>query len=124
MVIFHRSSGKSIRNIPKLVNLSHSTVLYVIKHCKENQIENKVRKGQPRKLTKHNERFIFRKFVENPHLSTVKVSAEFNEKFSTSISPYTVRRVLVRKHDIKTKSNLKTVRMEEWMKMIQKLQKT
>ncbi|GBM23713.1 hypothetical protein AVEN_257627-1 [Araneus ventricosus] len=89
------SSGKSVRNIAKLVNVSHSTVQYVIKRFKEeNQIENKVKKGRPAKLTKRDQRFIIRKFVKNPCLSALKVPAEFNEKFSTSISPETVRRVL------------------------------
>ncbi|GBM33312.1 hypothetical protein AVEN_101640-1 [Araneus ventricosus] len=95
LIIFHHSSGKSVRNIAKLVNLSHYTVQYVIKRFKEeNRIEKKVRKGRPAKLTKCDLRFIIRKFVKNPRLSALKVSAEFNEKFSTSISPETVRRVL------------------------------
>ncbi|GBN88296.1 hypothetical protein AVEN_29979-1 [Araneus ventricosus] len=94
-IIFHHSSGKSVRKIVKLVNLSHSTVQYVIKRFKEeNRIENKVRKGRPTKLTERDQRFIIRKFVKIPRLSALKVSAEFNEKFSTSISPETVRRVL------------------------------
>ncbi|KFM63968.1 hypothetical protein X975_22520, partial [Stegodyphus mimosarum] len=72
-----------------------SRVMYVIKRFKEeNRIENKVRKGRSRKLTKRGERFNIRKFVKSPRLSAVKVSAEFNANFSTSISPETVRRVL------------------------------
>ncbi|GBN21028.1 Transposable element Tc1 transposase [Araneus ventricosus] len=95
LIIFHHSSGKSVRNIAKLVNLSNSTVQYVLKRFKEeNWIGNKVRKGRPAKLTKRDQRFIIRKFVKNPRLSALKVSAEFNEKFSTSILPETVRRVL------------------------------
>ena len=35
LTIFHHSSGKSIRHIAKLVNLSHSTLQYVIKYFKE-----------------------------------------------------------------------------------------
>ena len=34
LMFFHHSSGKSIRNIAKLANLSHSTVQYVIKRLK------------------------------------------------------------------------------------------
>ncbi|GBM16175.1 hypothetical protein AVEN_126443-1 [Araneus ventricosus] len=95
LIIFHHSSGKSVRNIAKLVHLSHSTVQYVIKRFKEeNRIENKVRKDRSAKLTERDQRFIIRKFVKNPRLSALKVSAEFNEKFSTPISPETVRRVL------------------------------
>ncbi|GBN59294.1 hypothetical protein AVEN_128734-1 [Araneus ventricosus] len=95
LIIFHHSSGKSVRNVAKLVNLSHSTGQYTIKRFKEeNRIENKVRKSRPAKLTERDQRFIIRKFVKNPRLSTLKVSAEFNEKFSTPISPETVRRVL------------------------------
>ncbi|GBL85289.1 Transposable element Tc1 transposase [Araneus ventricosus] len=95
LIIFHHSSGKSVRNVAKLVNLSHSTGQYVIKHFKEeNRTENKVRKSRPAKLTERDQRFIIRKFVKNPSLSALKVSAEFNEKFSTTISPETVQRVL------------------------------
>jgi len=95
LIILHHNSGKSIRNIAKFVNLSHSTVQYVIKRFKEeNRIEKKVRKGRQRKLTKRDERFIIRKFVKNPRSGAVKVSAEFNAKFSTLISPEAVRRVL------------------------------
>ncbi|GBN59778.1 hypothetical protein AVEN_107053-1 [Araneus ventricosus] len=95
LIIFLHSSGKSVRNVAKLVNLSHSTGQYVIKRFKEeNRIENKVRKGRPAKLTERDQRFIIRKFVNNPSLSALKVSAEFNENFSTTISPETVRRVL------------------------------
>ncbi|GBN43996.1 hypothetical protein AVEN_162041-1 [Araneus ventricosus] len=84
LIIFHHSSGKSVRNVAKLVNLYHSTGQYVIKRFKEeNRIENKVRKGRPAKLTERDQRFIIRKFVKNPRLSALKVSAEFNEKFST-----------------------------------------
>ena len=32
--------------------------------------------------------------MKNPRLSAVKVSVEFNEKFSTSVSPETAQRVL------------------------------
>ena len=95
LIILHHGSGKSIRNITKLVNLSHSTVQYVIKHFnEENWIEKKVRKGRPRKLTKRDERLIIRKVVKNSRLRAVKVSEELNEQFSTSISLETIRRVL------------------------------
>ncbi|GBL97334.1 Transposable element Tc1 transposase [Araneus ventricosus] len=95
LTIFHYSRGKSVRNIAKLVNLSHSTVQYVIKRFKEeNRIENKVSKDRPAKLTELDQRFIIRKFVKNPRLSALKASAEFNENFSTLISPETVRQVL------------------------------
>ena len=68
---------------------------YVIKRFKEeNRIKRKIRKGPSRKLTKHEERFIIRKIFKNLRSSAVKVSAEFNKKFSTSISPKTLRRVL------------------------------
>ncbi|GBL74831.1 hypothetical protein AVEN_243680-1 [Araneus ventricosus] len=95
LIIFHHISGKSVWNVTKLVNLSHSTGQYVIKCFREeNWIENKVRKGRAAKLTERDQGFIIRKFVKNPRLSALKVSAEFNEKFSTPISPETVRRVL------------------------------
>ena len=84
LIIFNHGSGKSSRNIAKLINLSHCTVQYMMKRFKEeNSIENKIRKGRPRKLTERDERFIIRKVMESPRLSVLKVYAEFNEKFST-----------------------------------------
>ena len=60
----------------------------MIKRSKEeNRIENKVRKDRPRKLNNRDKRFTIIKIVKNPRLSAVKVSANFKEKFSTSISP-------------------------------------
>lgn len=95
LIIIHHKSGKSVRNIAKLVNLPNSSVQYVIKLFKEeNRIENKVRKGRPAKLTVRQQRFIVRKFSKNPRLSAVRVCTEFKEQFSTSISSETVRRVL------------------------------
>ena len=94
LIIFQHSSGKSIQNIAKLINLTYSRMQYVIKRFKEeNRIKNKVRKGRLRKLTKRGERFIVRKFVKSPRLNAVKVSVEFNEMFSSSISPETVGRI-------------------------------
>ena len=63
----------------------------MIKHFKkENWFENKVRKDLPTKLTKHDKRFIIRKFLKYPHLSAVNVTAKFNEEFSSSVSPETI----------------------------------
>ena len=42
----------------------------------ENRIENKIRKGRSTKLTKLDKRFIIRKFLKNPCLNAVKVTAE------------------------------------------------
>ncbi|GBN89837.1 hypothetical protein AVEN_113313-1 [Araneus ventricosus] len=78
-----------------LPSSSGTEMHYVTKLFKEeNRIENKVRKGRPEKLTERDHRFVIKKFVKNPRLSALKVSAEFNENFSTPISPETVRRVL------------------------------
>ena len=67
----------------------------MIKHFKEgNRVENNISKSRPTKLTKHDKGFIIRKIVNNPRSSTPKVTAEFHEKFSTSISLETVRRIL------------------------------
>ena len=45
LITFHHSSGESIRNMAKLVNLPHSKVQYVIKRFKEkNQIKTRYEK--------------------------------------------------------------------------------
>ena len=46
------------------------------------------------KITRCDTRFTIRKFLKYPCFNAVKVSAEFNEKFSTSSSPETVWRVI------------------------------
>ena len=55
-----------------------------------NQTENEVRKGRSTKLTKCDKRFITIKFLKYLRLSAGIVTAKFNEKFSTSVSPRTV----------------------------------
>ena len=63
----------------------------VVKRFKEeNQIESKVRKGRPRKLGNCDKNFTIKKNVKNSLLRAAKISAEFKEKFSISISPETV----------------------------------
>ncbi|GBL95587.1 Transposable element Tc1 transposase [Araneus ventricosus] len=95
LIIFHHRSGKSVRNIAKLVHLSSSTVQYVIKRCKRRKSDRKQgKKRSTGQVNKTSPRFIIRKFLKNACLSALKVSAEFNEKFSTSISPETVRQIL------------------------------
>ncbi|GBN21291.1 hypothetical protein AVEN_4154-1 [Araneus ventricosus] len=79
---FHRHSKNHDTTSTRM--RSHWIRQYVIKRFKEeNRIENKVREGRLAKLTERDQRFIIRKFVKNPRLSALKVSAEFNEKFST-----------------------------------------
>ncbi|GBM89803.1 Transposable element Tc1 transposase [Araneus ventricosus] len=179
-IIFHHISGKSVRNIAKLVNLSHSTVQYVIKCFKEeNRIENKYGEEKNEELNPKNligtvkyggggvpvwgcmsaselGNLVFIDGMMNHDLylnilrDNLKLSAEnlgignnfvFHQdndpehtalnvrlwcltKFKTppqspDLNPiehiWRELEVRVRKHDIKTKSELKTVMMEEWM---------
>ncbi|GBM76819.1 hypothetical protein AVEN_228217-1 [Araneus ventricosus] len=108
-IIFHHSSGKSVRNIAKSVNLSNSTVQYVIKRFKEeNRIENKQDKDP--KHTVLNIRFCC--LYNCPqNLKTPPQSPDLNpiEHIWRELE------VRARKHDIKTKSELKTVMMEKRM---------
>ena len=60
----------------------------MIKYFKE---ENPIKKIKKRlsKLTKCDTRFILRNFLKHPCLNAIEVTAEFNEKFPTSVSPET-----------------------------------
>ena len=53
-----------------------------------------LRKGWLTNLFTNDKRFVIRKFFKDSYLSAATVTAEFNEKFSTSISLEIVRRVL------------------------------
>ena len=63
----------------------------MIKGLKEENWIKKIKKrSRLSKLSKCYTRFIITKFLKYTSLSALKLTAEFNEKLSTSISPETV----------------------------------
>ena len=95
IVIRNFESGRSFREIGKIINRSSSTVQYIIKrYRKENRITNRPRKAPNKKFNEHDERWIRRKIKENPRLSAPKLTNEVEKYLGKSANPETVRRIL------------------------------
>lgn len=98
LIIEHHKTGKSVREIGKIIKRSHSSVHNIIKRYKNNnQIENKTKKSNRKIFTEADERLIVRKIKKNPKLSAVKLTNEIQTELKKKAHPETVRNVL-RKH--------------------------
>lgn len=95
LIIKHHKSGKSVREIGKIVERSHSSVHNVIKRFNDNkQIKNKSKKSNRKIFTEVDERWIVRKIRQNPKLSAVKITNEVEIQLQKKVNPETVRNVL------------------------------
>ncbi|KAJ4433347.1 hypothetical protein ANN_15606 [Periplaneta americana] len=63
-----------------------------IQKRRRNRVHTK--KGQPKKLSEREERFILKKIKENPRLSATKLAACVREEFSKQVGAETIRKVL------------------------------
>lgn len=75
LIISHHKSGKTIREIGKLVNRSHSTVHNIVKRYQQFQnVENRPKKATNKIFSESDERFLVRKIKINPFLSAPKLA--------------------------------------------------
>lgn len=99
IVIRNFQSGKSYREIAKIIGRSASTVQYIVKRYQnENRISNASRKAPNKKFNAYDERWIVRKIKENPKISAPKLTNEVETYLGKSVNPETIRRIL-RKHN-------------------------
>ncbi|XP_055910398.1 uncharacterized protein LOC129944755 [Eupeodes corollae] len=100
LVISHSQDGKSVREIAKIVQRSHSTVQDIIsRYRNENRILNISRIGQGKKLTAYEEKQLVREVKENPFLSSESLKVFLKETRNKEVSNETIRRVF-RKQDL------------------------
>ena len=89
--------GKSERKIGTIIGRSRSTIQYILKKFKEeNMIINKARSGRPRKLTSREETSIVRAVKKNPQISGPELRENVQSASGKVVSVDTVQRVLHR----------------------------
>ncbi|XP_076172890.1 uncharacterized protein LOC143149435 [Ptiloglossa arizonensis] len=99
IVIRNFQSGKSYREIAKIIGRSASTVRYIVKrYQKENRISNASRKAPNEKFNAYDERWMVRKIKENPKIGAPKLTNEVETYLGKSVNPETIKRIL-RKHN-------------------------
>lgn len=95
IVINHFRDGRSVREIAKMVNRSHSTVHDVIKRFKlRNSLENLPKFSARKIFTDHDERWILREVQKNPKLSAPKLTTLAKEHLNKAANPETIRIIL------------------------------
>ncbi|XP_076168185.1 glyoxylate reductase/hydroxypyruvate reductase-like isoform X2 [Ptiloglossa arizonensis] len=99
IVIRNFQSGKSYREIAKIIGRNASTVQYIVKRYQnENRISNASRKAPNKKFNAYDERWVVRKIKENPKISAPKLTNEVETYLGKNVNPETIRRIL-RKHN-------------------------
>lgn len=97
LIVKHSKDGKSLREISKIVNRSHSTVQYVLKRYKINKtVKNKTKLAHNKILTSADERYLVRKSKANPFLSAPKLAAIAESELGKTVCPQTIRNMLHR----------------------------
>lgn len=103
LVIFHREKGKTLREIGRILNLSHSTVQYICKrYYLDDRIEDKPRPGRRKKLTSTDEKFLLREIRADPKLTSAHLNSKLITFSGTIVSDETIRTTLA-KYDINSR---------------------
>ena len=78
-------------------NISKATAVKTYqRYLKTGSLESLPRSGAPTKILKRDESMILRTSVNNPHLSSTELAAEFNEFNDKMVSSQHIRRILFR----------------------------
>lgn len=95
LIIKHFQSGKTQKQIAEIVDLSPSTVQYIIQSfVRENRVHNKGRKAPNKIFNENDERWILRKIKEDPMLSAPAMAKDVEMLLGKKCHPETERRVL------------------------------
>lgn len=94
-VIFLREHDQSYREIGKTLNLSLSTVRYIIKkYGKTKSTKNKSRSGRPKILTSPERQYIIKQALRNPAVSAQSLSEHLALLSGKTVCAQTIRNVL------------------------------
>lgn len=95
LIIKHFEEGKSLREISKIVDRSRSTIQYILKRFKQNQmVENKSKTAHNKIFTEADERYLTRKSKADPFLSAPKLAVIAESELGKKVCPQTIRNVL------------------------------
>lgn len=95
IAISQYESGKSYRDIAKLLNRSHATIQSIIQRYKNyGTVENKVKTSNRKIFNNADERWIVRKVKADPKLSAPKLATEVENHLGKKANAETIRRIL------------------------------
>lgn len=95
LVITHYKNGKSQKKIAEIVDLSISTVQYIIQRfVRENRVVDKARDAPNKIFREADERWILRKIKKEPTISAPTLTKEVETVLGKSCNPETIRRIL------------------------------
>lgn len=95
IVINHFQEGRSVRDIAKMVNRSHSTVHDIIKRFKvRGTLENQPKSSTRKIFNRNDERWIVREIKKNPKLSAPKLTTLVQKHLNKVVHPETIRNIL------------------------------
>ncbi|KAF8785623.1 hypothetical protein HNY73_011140 [Argiope bruennichi] len=88
-------SGKSYREIQKMVKLPFTTIGYIVRKYKNTgRVENERRPGSPSKLTSRNKRSIVKAAIRKPQISAQKIADGLLASSNIRVTAQTIRNVL------------------------------
>ncbi|KAL1497932.1 hypothetical protein ABEB36_008812 [Hypothenemus hampei] len=97
LIIHHLHSGKSYRQIGKIVNRSHTTVQGIVnRFLYQHRIKNKVRKSPKKIFNNYDERWILRKVAQDPKISAPRLAKLVEKYLHKKVNPQTIRNLLNR----------------------------
>lgn len=95
LVLKHFQDGKSVREIAKITDRSHSTVHDIIKRFRShNRVANKQKSAHNKIFTELDERYLIRKMKANPFLSAPKLAVIAEKELGKKASASTIRNML------------------------------
>lgn len=109
LIVSHYQNRKSLQEISNIVNRSRSTVQYIIKQYKiENILENKVRNLNRKLLSDRDEQKVLREMKKNPKISAPKIASKLeNEAVRRGMRRYGYNGRVARKNSYISEANRK-----------------
>lgn len=97
LIFYNRQLGKSVPELSEMFSVTRRTVYNVLNHAeKEGRLEPKRGGGPKPKISKRGERFLIRRLIENPQISTRTLAHELEEECNIVVSHETVRQAIMR----------------------------
>lgn len=97
LIFYNRQLGKSVPELSEMFSVTRRTVYNVLNRAeKEGRLEPKRGGGPKPKISKRGERFLIRRLIENPQISTRTLAHELEEECNIVVSHETVRQAIMR----------------------------
>ncbi|GFX28862.1 uncharacterized protein TNCV_4251011 [Trichonephila clavipes] len=95
IIIKLRNEGKTLREIGKIVDRTHSSIQRMANnYTSSKSVISKPRFGRPSKLSLREKRYVFKSMRLNPRLSASQIANDIREKFKKHFTEYIIRNIL------------------------------